>query len=93
MGRRKSSACDDGAGAQVEHLVDGALDVGHGHAFGAERVDHDGHGASHADGISHLHLAAVRQTRGHHVLGDPAGGVGRGAVDLRAVLALNAPPP
>jgi len=86
-GTAQVQVVDDGTRAQVEHLVDGALDVGHGHALGAERVDHDGHGASHADGVSHLHLAAVRQTRSNHVLGDPAGGVCRGAVDLRAVLA------
>ena len=86
-GTAQVQVVDDGAGAQVEDLADGALDIGHGHALGAERIDHDGHGAGHADGVGHLNLAAMRQTRGHHVLGNPASSVGRGAVDLRAVLA------
>ena len=41
----------------------------------------------HADGVGQLDLALVSQSRRHDVLGHIAGGVGRGAVHLGAVLA------
>ena len=55
--------------------------------LGAEGLDQDGHRLGDADGVGHLHLAAVGRAGGDHVLGDPAGGVRRRAVDLGRVLA------
>ncbi len=49
--------------------------------------DEDADRLGHADGVRHLHLAALRGAGGHDVLGDPARGVRRGAVDLARVLA------
>ncbi len=50
-------------------------------------VDHDGDGMRDADGVGHLHLAALGEAGGDDVLGDVAGRVGAGAVDLARVLA------
>ena len=44
-------------------------------------------GCGLADRVGDLRLAAAGQARGDDVLGDPAHGVGRRAVDLRGVLA------
>ena len=57
----------------------------------AEGLHHDRHGLRHADGIGDLHLAAVGQPRGHHVLRYPARRVGRRAIHLGAVLAGERP--
>src|SRR3546814_4401312 len=53
----------------------------------AEGGDRDAGRLGDADGVADLHLAAVGQARGDHVLGDVARGVGGRAVDLGRVLA------
>ena len=75
------------ARAEVEVLVDQPRDLRAGDLLGAERLDHHRHRVRHADRVGHLHLAAVREARGHHVLGHVARGVGGRTVDLRRVLA------
>ena len=58
-----------------------------GDLAGPERVDREADRAGDADAVGDLDLEAVGEPRGHDVLGDPAGGVGRGAVHLRRILA------
>ena len=53
----------------------------------AEGVDVDAHRLGDADGVGELDLAALGQAGGDDVLGDVAGHVGGGAVDLRRILA------
>ena len=57
------------------------------HRLGAEGLDVETDRLRLADGVGHLHLAAPGQPGRDDVLGDPAHGVGGGAVDLRRVLA------
>ena len=78
---------DDGGRAQVKDLLDGLLKLRIGDRAGAEGLDEHAHGMRHADGVGELHLALRRKTGSHDVLGDPARGVGGGAVHLRRVLA------
>src|SRR5438874_11002244 len=77
---------DDRCRPQVEHVLYGLADLERIDGLGPERLDHHRHGAGHADGVRDLDLAAPSRTRGDHVLGDPAGGVGRRAVDLARIL-------
>ncbi len=58
-----------------------------GTGSGPEGLDVQAHGASAADGVGHLNLATLASAGGDDVLGDPAHGVGGGAVHLRGVLA------
>ena len=67
------------------------LDLDRVHGLGAEGLDHERHGAGHADGVRHLDLAAPGRAGGHHVLGHPARRVGGGAVDLGGVLPREGP--
>ena len=78
---------DDRRRAQVEDFEHGLLDALVGEHPGAESLHEDTDGMRLADRVSHLHLAALGQTRGHDVLGHPAHGVRRGPVDLGRVLA------
>ena len=78
---------DDRGRAQVEDLEHGLLDLLVGDDAGAEGLDEDADRGGLADGVGDLRLAAAGEARGDDVLGDPAHGVGRGAVDLRRVLA------
>ena len=75
------------AWAQVEVLADQLEDPGAADVFGAERLDHQRHGARHADRVGDLHLDAVGETGRDDVLGYVAGGVGGRAVHLGRVLA------
>src|SRR3546814_13525521 len=77
----------DAEGAQVEVLADQLLDHVVADLAGAEGGDRDAGRLGDADGVADLHLAAVGQARGDHVLGDVARGVGGRAVDLGRVLA------
>src|SRR6185295_2428096 len=45
----------------------------------------------YADGVGHLHLAATGQLGADDVFRHPAGGVARGAIDLRRILATESP--
>ena len=78
---------DDGGGGQVKHLLHSLLDLLVCHRAGAEGIHHDGHRPCHADGVGHLYLALLCQTRSHDVLCHPAGSVGCAAVHLAGVLA------
>ena len=53
----------------------------------AERLDHQAHRVCGADRVRHLELGLVGQARRHDRLGDVAGHVRGGTVDLRGVLA------
>src|SRR5277367_4288905 len=53
----------------------------------AECLDHDGGRLRDPDRVGDLHLAALRQARGHDVLGNVARGVSGGTIDLGRVLA------
>ena len=77
----------DRAGAQVEHRGDGLLEHVVGDGAGAEGLDEQADRVRGADRVGDLHLAALGQAGGDDVLGHPAHRVGRGAVDLRRVLA------
>src|SRR5690606_8794802 len=78
---------DDAVRTQVEVLADQLLDHLVADLAGAEGGDRNAGRLGHADGVAHLHLAAVGQARGDHVLGDVARGVRGGTVDLGRVLA------
>ena len=75
------------AGRKVEEGLDGLGDLGAIDALGAEGVHEHRDRSRDADGVGHLDLAAFGRAGGDDVLGDPARGVGAGAVDLGGVLA------
>src|SRR6185369_10241241 len=81
---------DDPGRPEIEVLADQLLDARVGNAARAVRVHHHRDRLLHADGVGHLHGAALGQPRAHHVLRDPARGVGAGAVHLRGVLPAEA---
>src|SRR5512133_1102278 len=76
----------EGAGAQVEVLVDEPLDLPAADLVGPEGLDHDRHRMRDADGVGDLDLGAGGQPRGHDVLGHVTRGVRGRAVDLRGIL-------
>ena len=78
---------DDGARAQVEDLGDRGADPGRIHGLGAEGFHVGADRTGLADGVGDLDFGALCQAGGHHVLGHPAHGVGRGAVHLGRILA------
>ena len=86
-GATQVQVADDCARAQVEGLFHGFNDFVLGNMCGAKGVDHDRQWLGNADGVGQLDFAAVGQTGGDHVLGDPARGIRGGTVDLGAVLA------
>ena len=81
---------DDAAGAEVEVLVDdvGELSIGLARCLlgGAVGVNKDGEGVGDADGVGELDEGALAEASVDEGLGDPAGGVGGGPVDLSGVL-------
>ena len=83
----KIERCDDGRRAQVEYFRYGLFDDDGIDDMGSERLDHDRNRAGHTDRIRDLDLAALGQTGGDDVFGDPTGGVGGRAINLRAILA------
>src|SRR5690606_19599492 len=78
---------DDRGGPQVEDLVDGGADLRDVHLLRAEALDRDADRAGDTDGVGQLNLALGGEPRRDDVLGDPAGAVSAGAVDLGRVLA------
>src|SRR5262249_37173832 len=72
----------EGAGAQVEVLVDELLDLPAADLLGAEGLDHDRDRVRDADRVGDLDLGALGQAGRDDVLGDVASGVGGRAVDL-----------
>ena len=78
---------DDDARPEVEVLADDLDELVGRLERGAVRLDEDGEGLRHADGVRQLHQAAPRQLRVHQRLGDPPREVRRGAVHLAVVFA------
>src|ERR1700722_411250 len=58
----------------------------------AKRLNHDGGRLRDPDRVGDLHLAALRQARGHDVLGDVARSVGCGTINLGRILARERAP-
>ena len=83
----EAEVADDATGAEVKVLLhelhEGLLVV----LGGAVSVDVDGERVGDTNGVGELDADTVAEVVGHEGLGDPAGGVGGGTVDLGAVLA------
>jgi hypothetical protein len=77
---------DDHSRAEVEVGADDLLKLVGGLVGGSVRVDEDGEGLSDTDGVRQLDEAAAGQLGVDEGLGDPAGDVGGGAVDLGEIL-------
>ena len=77
---------DHALGGQREMGPDELLDLVLGDLGRAERIDHERDGLGDADGVGQLDFDLVGQAGGDEVLGDVAGHVGAGAVDLGGVL-------
>jgi len=78
---------DDSRGPQVKHLLHSLLQLIVGHLAGAEGLHQHAYRPSHTDSVGQLHLAAIRQARGHYILGHPTGCVCGAAVHLGGILA------
>ena len=83
----EAEVADDATGAEVKVLLhelhEGLLVI----LGGAVSVDVDGERVGDTNGVGELDADTVAEVVGHEGLGDPAGGVGGGTVDLGAVLA------
>ncbi|EAU68690.1 hypothetical protein STIAU_6032 [Stigmatella aurantiaca DW4/3-1] len=86
-GPQQVQVLDNLARTQAEHLAHRQSNLLFRHGGRAERLHHHAHRLGDPDGVGDLHLAPAGQTRGHHVLGDVAPHVRRGAVHLGRVLA------
>ena len=80
-------ALDDSFGRQPEVLAHERDDLLFGKLSRSVRLDVDRDRIGDADGVRELNQRALGETGGDEVLGDVPGHVGRGAVDLRGVLA------
>lgn len=78
---------DDDTRAHVEVLADDRDELIRGLGGGAVGVDEDGQGLSDTDGVGQLDQGAAGKAGGDQGLGNPAGQVGGGTVDLGEVLA------
>jgi hypothetical protein len=78
---------DDDTWSQVEVLVDDFDELVRGAVRGTVRVDKDGERLCDTDGVGELHECAAGEFGMDKGLGNPAGEVGRGAVDLGEILA------
>ena len=70
----------NGPGTEVKDFAGDLGDLYFIQLASTEGIDHDRNRLGHADGIGHLHLAAVAQAGGHQVLA-LTGGAGRRAAD------------
>src|SRR5665647_1441209 len=86
-GVEKLEVAYDGGRPQVEDLAYEGLYLVDGDLLRAVALARYRHRVRLVDDVGKLHLEPVREARGHHVLGDPARDVRRGAVDLGGVLA------
>ena len=79
----------DGLRPQVEQAIYATcnLAVGHIHMTATIGIHKDIDGASHTDGVAHLHEHLVGNAGSHHVLGDVASCIGCRTVHLRRVFA------
>ena len=75
------------AGSQVEVPLDEALQFLVGDLAGPERLDAQADRVGDPDAVGDLHLEPVGEAGRDDVLGDPAGGIRRGPVHLRRILA------
>ena len=73
--------------------LDQALDVGVRDPARPERLDGERDRPGDPDAVRDLDLEPVRQPGRDDVLRDPSRRIGAGSVDLRRVLAGDAPPP
>jgi len=78
---------DNDTRPHVEVLADNLHQLIRIHFAGTVGLDEDGQGLGDTDGVGELDEAAARQLGCDEGLGDPAGKVGGGAVDLGVVLA------
>lgn len=77
----------DDTRAKVEVVADDLHELLVGPLAGAVGVDEDGEGLSNTNGVRELDEAAASEAGVDQGLGDPAGSVGRRAIDLGEVLA------
>ncbi len=85
----------DKIGTHIEQFRDlfSDLSVGQLHFGRAIGIDVDAGGLCYADSVGNLYQDLVGYTGRNQVLGDMAGSIGRGAVDLGGSFPLKAPPP
>src|SRR6476646_2519497 len=86
-GAAQLQVADNGAGPQIEVLLDQRHNGIVGHLARAESLDRDADRVGHADGIAKLDLEALGQPGGDDILRHIAGGIVRRAVHLSRVLA------
>ena len=79
--------CPDAARGQAHDLTQRNLKLGLIHAAGAVQIDVNRQRFGDTDGIGQLDGGPVRQIGGDDILGQIAGGIGGGAVDLGRILA------
>src|SRR4029077_474799 len=72
---------------ELEVVANKLLDLVLFDLVGAEGVDENANRLSHADGVSKLHFATVRETGCDNVLGDVARHIAGGAIDFGRVFA------
>jgi hypothetical protein len=78
---------DNHTGSQVEVRVDDGDEFVGREVGGTVGIDEDGEGFCNTDGIGDLYECAAAEFGVDEGLGDPAGGVGRRAIDLGEILA------
>src|ERR1700722_2885460 len=86
-GSAQIQALDNALGRQREVLAYELGQLGFADLAGAEGFDAYTDGFCHADGVGELDFGAIGQACGHNVLGDVAGNVGAGAINLGRVFA------
>lgn len=86
-GTEQIELLDDDTGTEVKVLTDDLDKLLIGSGTSAVGIDEDGEGLGNTDGVRELDQAAASELGGNERLGDPAGGVGGGTVDLGPVLA------
>lgn len=87
-GTEEVQVTEDDTGTQVEVVLDDFKKVGVGLSVQGRSVgvDEDGEGLSNTNGVGNLDEDTVAESSGDKGLGNPAAGVGTGAVDLGGVL-------
>ena len=89
-GAAELQVADDASGAEVKvlphNLAKLSVSLAGGLLSGAIAIDKDRKGVGDADGVTELDKSALAETGVDETLGDPAGGVGGGPVDLGGIL-------
>lgn len=86
-GATEVEVANDKTGAEVEVGLDDLKDLSIGLDTGAVGVHVEGHGVSNTNGIGDLDEGTTAELGSDEGLGDPAGSIGSGAIDLAGVLA------